>query len=70
MENDREFTKETIEKGRSFNEVSTEYIKFLNLAFEAIADQGEDEETLLCRAMGLAVYWIYLLGVEDGMGGK
>ena len=45
MENDREFTKETIEKGRSFNEVSTEYIKFLDLALEAIADPGEDEET-------------------------
>lgn len=70
MENDREFTKETIEKGRSFNEVSTEYIKFLNLAFEAIADPGEDEEMLLCRATELAVYWTYLLGVEDGMGGK
>lgn len=70
MENDREFTKETIEKGRSFNEVSTEYIKFLNLAFEAIADPDEDEEMLLCRATELAVYWTYLLGVEDGMGGK
>lgn len=58
---------EVINKGRDLGQVLEGYMTFFERARKVTAGCGKSEDEIFVNAMQVAVYWLYLLGVEDGM---